>query len=82
MMVIGDIDLLQVLSGSVVCLMSLRHLATGYWLIFFFFCVDQVRLIGYVLFFVGGGGGLSGGGKVVEGGDGGWGSGCGDSYLA
>lgn len=56
MMVIGDIDLLQVLSGSVVCLMSLRHLATGYWLIFFFFCVDQVRLIGYDSFFLGGGG--------------------------
>ena len=56
MMVIGDIDLLQVLSGGVVCLMSLQHLATGYWLIFFFFCVDQVRLIGYDLFFVGGGG--------------------------
>lgn len=35
MMVIGDIDLLQVLSGGVVCLMSLQHLATGYWLIFF-----------------------------------------------
>ena len=56
MMVIGDIDLLQVLSGGVVCLMSLQHLATGYWLIFFFFCVDQVRLIGYVSFFWGGGG--------------------------
>ena len=56
MMVIGDIDLLQVLSGGVVCLMSLQHLATGYWLIFFFFCVDQVRLIGYDLFFFRGGG--------------------------
>lgn len=56
MMVIGDIDLLQVLSGGVVCLMSLQHLATGYWLIFFFFCVDQVRLIGYDSFFLGGGG--------------------------
>ena len=35
-----------------------------------------------ICFLLGGGGCLSGGGKVVEGGDGGWGSGCGDSYLA
>lgn len=46
-MVIGDVDLLQVLSSGVGCLMRLQQLATRYWLIFFFFCVDQVCLIGY-----------------------------------
>lgn len=48
---------------------------------FFLLCgsspFDRLRFV-----FFGGGWCLSGGGKVVEGGDGGWGSGCGDSYLA